>query len=49
MFGVGTVDKHRAIHEVKTRSKIGLLLIEIELRLIDCETQAAQTRLQGDT
>ena len=34
MVGVGTVDKERAIAEVKAGSKIGLSLIEIEQRLL---------------
>lgn len=43
MVGVGTIDKQRAIAEVKAQSKIGRTLIEIEQRLInDLIKRAAQ-------
>jgi len=35
MLGGGTIDKQRAIAEVKAQSKIGRALIEIEQRLIN--------------
>jgi hypothetical protein len=48
MFGVGIVDKNRAIQEVRARSKIGLLIIEIELRVIESEATAAQSLAAGE-
>jgi hypothetical protein len=35
MVGVGTIDKQRAIDEVKAKSKIGQILMEIEQRVIN--------------
>jgi len=34
MVGAGTVDKKRALAEVRAQSEVGQLLIEIEQRLI---------------
>jgi hypothetical protein len=35
MFGVGTINKQRAIREVRARSKVGLQVMEIEERMIE--------------
>jgi hypothetical protein len=44
IFGVGLIDKHRALYEVRTRSPIGRNLIEIEQRLIVHETRLATSK-----
>lgn len=41
-FGVGVIDKHRAIAEVKARSEVGRNLIEIEQRFINHLTKVGQ-------
>jgi hypothetical protein len=35
MLGAGTIDKNRAVEEIKTGSKVGKALVEIEQRVIN--------------
>jgi hypothetical protein len=44
MIGAGMVDKARAITEVKNRTKVGRLLIEIEHQMIRNLIEQAQKR-----
>jgi len=44
LLGIGTIDKPRAIAEVKARSKIGKALIEIEQRVLNDLFKRAKQR-----
>jgi len=48
MVGAGMVDKTRAIAEVKARTKVGRLLIEIEHQMIRNLVEQAQKRAGGN-
>jgi hypothetical protein len=47
MVGAGMVDKARAITEVKNRTKVGRLLIEIEHQMIKNLMEQAQKKASG--